>query len=174
MPPRRRMPRRPAARLTRAQIARATPARSRVFLRHLREDLREAPWRDHRRTLLHQFAQFEARWLDEIALLEASLRSRRAQLALVPELHALLRDPHAAASARRRKPRGGGGRNAAIVVQALQSLGGEARAAAIVLAVKRHHPEFGGRSFRTQIYQILRTDPRIERLARGRYRLRRG
>jgi len=140
----------------------------------MRRELSDGIWRrtrsDRREGLRLLTRELEL----ELDALRATLRNRRLALAGLQEIRGLLegriapkRDGH-----RKRSAAGIGIKpgNAELVLTVLRGLGGIQRADTIVQAIRRRHPSFGGASFRTQIYQILRTDARVERVGRGLYK----
>ncbi|MEO7992790.1 MAG: hypothetical protein ABI743_00190 [bacterium] len=124
---------------------------------------------------------------NEIAELEQTLEQRRAALDKLAEIKVLAggaparrrggRRPGAGrkakaapAKAAKRSPRGA---NRDRVVQVLHEMG-TARAVEIANEVKDRYPDFGGTSYKTQVFAILQKEPRIEKIGRGLYKVGRG
>ncbi|HYE76893.1 MAG TPA: hypothetical protein VEI97_02810 [bacterium] len=118
----------------------------------------------------------------EILELEETLEARRAALEKLHEIKALAGGD----SLRRRGGRGRGrgrgreeaprgrsprGENRERVYQVLKQMGTAERAVNIANAVREQYPDFGGSSFKTQVFQILQKDPRIEKVGKGLYRV---
>lgn len=66
-----------------------------------------------------------------------------------------------------RAPRGS---NRDRVYNVLKSIGGAERAVNIAQAVKDKYPDFGGKTYKTMVFQILQKDERIAKTGRGMYK----
>ena len=157
------------------QIRAVKPRRPRAFLRQLKRELSVAAWRrpsgDRRESLRRLTQEVEA----QLEQLRQALEDRRRALQELQQVRGLI-DGSITPKRESRRSRTGvdsGGRkpgNAELVLAVIRGLGGIQRADTIVQAIRRRHPGFGGASFRTQVYQILRTDPRIQKVGRGLYK----
>ncbi|MEO7995553.1 MAG: hypothetical protein ABI743_14235 [bacterium] len=112
---------------------------------------------------------------EEIAELKSTLATLRHQQAALAEVRQYLEGtgtPVARSAGRpSRRPRRPESRGT-IVFNTLKSLGGVQRAETIVEVIHHRYPTLGGPTYRTQVYQLLGTDPRIERVGRGLYQIR--
>lgn len=144
-------------------------------MKRLKGELTTAAWRRGRRDRRTALGQAEARLKSEIQELRGTLAQRRKALGALSEVRGYL-DGSITPPPRRRSNKGpaiaGRKVNADRVLEVLKSLGGIQRADTIVQSLRRRYPGFGGANPRTQAYQILRTDARIERVGRGLYKLR--
>lgn len=165
----------PEGRISPDALAHVSLTRAQVFLRRLRSAIACGEWRTPPADRAIRLDRLAAQWEAELTELETELATRRTMLAEVGQLRDLLSGKRSAPVRRQRLParrsrRPGG--NASLVVSVLQELGGSQAARAILAAVHERDPGFGGTSWRQQVYQILRTDPQIEKVGRGLYRLR--
>lgn len=156
------------------RIRSVPPGNPRIFLRHLTRAIVDGDWREHATTLEVHLERLRLELEADQAQIQSQLQLKRAALEEVRQLRSLLEDTPATQPgsnirlAMRRRP----GSNADLVVEELRALGGIQRAEHVIAAVLRRYPTFGGDTGRTQIYQILGHDPRIERVGRGLYKAR--